>query len=165
MTTTENNRKRNRSVDNDIPARSKYFVNQRMVDSLDQKYMKKIFGNLKKLWSSEEGKQNIKFNSFADKTVGLLFEGAKNNSNNNRVYECKKEKFKNIRLDGDGNIIFLNGAPTSKSDDKIRCASCGRDSLIQSECSDCNLHLCEYCGVSCANCMEAHLCKHCLQLL
>lgn len=45
MTTTENSRKRHRSFENDFPARSKYFVDQRMVDSLDQKYMKKIFGN------------------------------------------------------------------------------------------------------------------------
>lgn len=114
-------------------------------------------------YSEEEGL--IKCLNFIDKTVGLLFEGAKNSSNNNRVYECKKERFKNIRLDGDGNIIFLDGTIKPTFDEKIRCRSCGRNSLIQSECSNCNLNLCEYCGISCANCVETHLCKHCLQLL
>lgn len=45
MSLLQNIRKRNRSAENDIQTQSKYFVNQRMVDSLDQKYMKKIFGN------------------------------------------------------------------------------------------------------------------------
>lgn len=45
MTTIQNNRKRYRSVEyEDITTQSKYFVSQQMVDSLDEKYMKKIFG-------------------------------------------------------------------------------------------------------------------------
>lgn len=44
MSANYNNRKRNRSVEEVFRPQSKYFVDQRMVDSLDQKYMKKIFG-------------------------------------------------------------------------------------------------------------------------
>lgn len=95
--------------------------------------------------------------------MGLLFDGAKNNSNNNSTFECKKEKFKTIRLDGEGNVVFMDGS--AGQTDRIRCTSCDRDSTIQIECSNCNLNLCEYCGVSCANCLEAHLCKPCVQLL
>lgn len=48
MPTDQNNRKRNRSADVDFRTQSKYFINQRMVDSLDEKYMKKIFGKMAK---------------------------------------------------------------------------------------------------------------------
>jgi len=144
MTTLHSNRKRVRSVDSDFSKQSKYFVSQRMVNSVDQKYMKTIF----------------------DKTVDLLFEGAKNNTNTNQLYESKKDKFKRIRLDGDGNIEFMDGVGKSNSmlDESKMCNRCGKDSFIQSDCSSCNLILCEFCGISCTNCLEAHLCKHCLHL-
>lgn len=170
MSINQNNRKRNRSVDADVRTQSKYFVNQRMMDSLDQKYMKTIFGKYNTAFNASNGMGNIRYVNVhlfihcADKTVGLLFEGAKNNSNNNnRTVECKKEKLKTVRLDGEGNVSFTDGS--AGNSDKIRCSSCDRDSLIQAECSNCNLCLCEYCGVSCANCLEAHICKHCVQLL
>lgn len=166
MSINQNNRKRNRSVDADFRTQSKYFVNQRMMDSLDQKYMKTIFGKYTHLMPVSRKGNALTYNLFidcADKTVGLLFEGAKNNSNNNRSVECKKEKLKTVRLDGEGNVSFMDGS--AGNSDKIRCTSCDRDSTIQAECSNCNLCLCEYCGVSCANCLEAHICKHCVQLL
>lgn len=112
-----------------------------------------------------ETKVNVTFllTIYADKTVGLLYEGARNNSNNNQLFECKKEKFKTIRLDGEGNAIFMDGS--AGNTDKLKCISCDRDSTVQSECSNCNLNLCEYCGISCGNCLEAHICKHCVELL
>lgn len=95
--------------------------------------------------------------------MGLLFQGAKNNSNNNLSSEYKREKFRTIRLDGEGNVIYMDGSEGNSA--KIKCISCDRDSTIKSECSNCNLNLCEYCGVSCGNCQEAHICKHCVELL
>lgn len=111
--------------------------------------------------------KKLKSNRFiycADKTVGLLFAGARNNANNNnQLFECKKDKFKMIRLDGEGNVIFMDGS--AGNSEKVKCISCDRHSTVQSECSNCNLILCEWCGVSCANCLEAHICKHCVDLL
>ncbi|KAJ6645528.1 hypothetical protein Bhyg_00734 [Pseudolycoriella hygida] len=138
MSIKENNRKRTRSVDIDSQLQSKYFVNQRMVDLLDENRMKKIF----------------------DKTVNLLFEGAKNNAN---VYEG--EKLKSVRLDGEGNVTYVDGKGGGAGHVKKACSSCNKDSIVQTECSNCNLNLCEFCGVSCVNCLEAHVCKHCVHLL
>lgn len=165
----QTNRKRNRSDDVDFHCQSKYFVNQRMVNSLDQKYMKTVFGKrIHKLWRLCKQKRTgvticLIIALCIDKTMGLLFQGAKNVSNNNQLLESKEDKFRSIRLDGEGNIIFMNGG--AESNDKMGCISCNKMSTVQSECSNCNLNLCEHCGISCANCLEAHICKHCVQIL
>ncbi len=54
MSTNQINRKRNRSADADFHPQSKYFINQRIVNSLDQKYMKTIFG---KYFPSKKNRQ------------------------------------------------------------------------------------------------------------
>lgn len=56
-----NNRKRKRSVVEDFRSPSKCFVSQRMVDSLDQKYMKTIFG---KCHVSDEKENTFKVHLF-----------------------------------------------------------------------------------------------------
>ncbi|XP_055383664.1 uncharacterized protein LOC129613567 isoform X2 [Condylostylus longicornis] len=73
-----------------------------------------------------------------NKTRELLFRGAKDmNANLEKSYD-----FMNIFLNGTGNIKYENA----------------------SDCSNCNLCLCEHCGFSCVNLCGAVLCTTCITL-
>lgn len=72
----------------------------------------------------------------------------------------------NICLMGDGQINYIDA--TSKfATEKVsrRCRFCAKPSAIQAtDCINCNLEICEFCGISCMQC-NAPLCISCVQLL
>lgn len=116
----------------------------------------------------------------------MLFQNAnpksaeKGNNNNNDIemktgsdeaaaqpLTTKWQEFgENICLMGDGQINYID--VTSKFvNEKItrRCRFCAKPSSIQAtDCINCNLEICEFCGISCIQC-NAPLCMSCVQLL
>lgn len=110
----------------------------------------------------------------------MLFQNAnpksveKANNNNNEVEMtsvqqpmAKWEQFgDNICLMGDGQINYINANSKFAVEDKSRrCRFCAKPSTIQAtDCINCNLEICEFCGISCMQC-NAPLCMSCVQLL
>lgn len=113
----------------------------------------------------------------------MLFQNAnpksaeKANNNNNEVEMApvqqpmsKWQQFgDNICLKGDGQINYIDAtakfAADSGAKTKRRCRFCAKPSAIQAtDCINCNLEICEFCGISCIQC-NAPLCMSCVQLL
>ena len=114
----------------------------------------------------------------------MLFQNAnpksaeKANNNNNEVEMApvqqpmsKWQQFgDNICLKGDGQINYIDAtnakfAGDTGSETKRRCRFCAKPSAIQAtDCINCNLEICEFCGISCIQC-NAPLCMSCVQLL
>lgn len=72
----------------------------------------------------------------------------------------------NICLMGDGQISYID-ANSKFVTEKVsrRCRFCAKPSNIQAtDCINCNLEICEFCGISCIQC-NAPLCMSCVQLL
>lgn len=121
-------------------------------------------------------------NSFSDidKTIRMLFQNANpktlengNNNNNNEIEMkasggqplTKWQVFgENICLMGDGQINYVNPKFVNEKISR-RCRFCAKPSAIQAtDCINCNLEICEFCGISCIQC-NAPLCMSCVQLL
>lgn len=120
-----------------------------------------------------------------DKTIRMLFQNAnpklmeKGNNNNNNDVEMKtaarteayplskwQEFGENICLMGDGHINYID-TNSKFVTEKVsrRCRFCAKPSSIQAtDCINCNLEICEFCGISCIQC-NAPLCMSCVQLL
>lgn len=106
------------------------------------------------------------------------FDNGTNNNNNNEI-EMKtsgrvdghphmnwQEFGENICLMGDGQVNYID-ANSKFVNEKIsrRCRFCAKPSSIQpTDCINCNLEICEFCGISCIQC-NAPLCMSCVQLL
>lgn len=131
---------------------------------------------------------------FTDKTVRMLFQNANpksaekrltsNNNNNNDIEMntvqeeqvqqqqqqqplTKWQQFgENICLKGDGQINYIDAKAKLPSEEVLRrCGFCAKPSSIQAtDCVNCNLEICEFCGISCLQC-NAPLCMSCVQLL
>lgn len=72
----------------------------------------------------------------------------------------------NICLMGDGHINYID-VNSKFVNEKVtrRCRFCAKPSTIQAtDCINCNLEICEFCGISCIQC-NAPLCMSCVQLL
>lgn len=79
----------------------------------------------------------------------------------------KWEEFgENICLMGDGHVNYIDASSKFATENvSRRCGFCARTSSIQAtDCVNCNLEICEYCGISCIQC-NAPLCMTCVQLL
>lgn len=115
----------------------------------------------------------------------MLFRNANTKSNNNNNNEKavqpemngthqssnKWNKFDdNICLMGNGQVNYITPVPSMVTDNDNksvlrRCHLCAKPSTIQAvDCANCNLELCEFCGISCMQC-NAPLCLSCIQLL
>lgn len=122
---------------------------------------------------------NITFRS--DKTIRMLFQNAnpkstdKSNNNNNDTEMIpardvqpmsKWQQFgDNICLMGDGKINYIADSKFATQNVSRRCRFCAKPSSIQAtDCINCNLEICEFCGISCMQC-NAPLCMSCVQLL
>lgn len=120
---------------------------------------------------------------FTDKTIQMLFRNANTKSNNNNNNELTAEpkmngtnhsstkwnKFDdNMCLMGNGQVNYVTPDPKMVIDNSSvvrRCHLCAKPSTIQAiDCVNCNLELCEFCGISCMQC-NAPLCVSCIQLL
>lgn len=185
-----NSRKRTRSdSDNEFTVQSKQFINEQIVNTNNQSKMKEIHGNLVDIQmieiKCEIAKKNISIQLLSDKTIKMLFQNAnpklteKSNNNNNNEVEMnaiesentqpltKWQRFgDNICLMGDGQVNYIDAnskfaiKPVSR-----RCGFCAKPSSIQAaDCINCNLEICEFCGISCMQC-NAPLCMSCVQLL
>lgn len=113
---------------------------------------------------------------FTDKTLKMLFQNANtkpaNNNNENESIPMdqsttKRQQFGDIiSLMGNGQINYID--PNSKLGSENlsrRCKYCAKPSSIQAtDCVNCNLEVCEFCGISCIQC-NAPLCMSCVQLL
>lgn len=113
---------------------------------------------------------------FTDKTLKMLFQNANtkpaNNNNENESIPMdqsttKRQQFGDIiSLMGNGQINYIdaNSKPGSENLSR-RCKYCAKPSSIQAtDCVNCNLEVCEFCGISCIQC-NAPLCMSCVQLL
>ncbi|EDS33612.1 conserved hypothetical protein [Culex quinquefasciatus] len=138
------NRKRLRSDDGEgghLVLQRKMFINQQRMDQQDERKMKQI----------------------QDKTINMLFMGAKNNRQRPAV--CQRECLRHVRLLGAGEYDFdAHSCPSwmEKKPDR-KCRICDRQSAVHAECTNCNLELCEYCGVSCQHCPEK-ICMNCVNI-
>nr|XP_029731199.1 uncharacterized protein LOC109399560 [Aedes albopictus]XP_029731200.1 uncharacterized protein LOC109399560 [Aedes albopictus]XP_029731201.1 uncharacterized protein LOC109399560 [Aedes albopictus] len=139
-------RKRARSEDDadaDCPfvMQRKMFVNQIQMDRRDERKMRQI----------------------EEKTVNMLFLGAKTSSRQQGV--CQRECLRHVRLLGAGEYDFdLANCPQwmgKKADRK--CRICDRQSVVHADCTNCNLELCEFCWISCHYCPEK-ICMNCVNL-
>ncbi|XP_052861710.1 uncharacterized protein LOC128268616 [Anopheles cruzii] len=145
MGVNSQNRKRLRSDDSEgcFVTQKKTFVNQRLLDRQDSEKMKQIQA----------------------RTIGLLFEGAKKHSKVGGGPICGKESFRSVRLLGGGEIDYdpasVSAWVTKKAD--RHCRLCDQWSIVHTDCTNCNLELCEYCGVDCSNCPEK-ICLNCVKL-
>lgn len=72
----------------------------------------------------------------------------------------------NVFLMGDGQFNYIgNAALHTPAANEPRQCNCGKASNLQrADCSNCNLELCEHCGVSCKQC-NVPLCTACVVLL
>lgn len=108
-----------------------------------------------------------------DKTIKLLFKNAnakesndKNDRNNEtNGYINKMDRFRqSIRLSGNGYVIYLKDKIVG---DRIgrKCGLCLKQSSLEKiDCINCNLEICESCGISCVQC-NGPLCVSCVRLL
>ncbi|XP_050072053.1 uncharacterized protein LOC126559933 [Anopheles maculipalpis] len=137
------NRKRMRSCDSEgsFALQRKTFVNQQLIDQQDPNKMKRILA----------------------KTINLLFQGAKNHDKD--LITNQQESLKAVRLLGGGEIDYDMNATSSwlgkKADRK--CRQCDRWAIVHADCINCNLELCEYCGVNCNFCPEK-ICLNCVTI-
>lgn len=100
-------------------------------------------------------------------------EKANNNNNNNEIEMTpvqqpmsKWQQFgDNICLMGDGQINYIDASSKFATENvSRRCRFCAKPSAIQAtDCINCNLEICEFCGISCIQC-NAPLCMSCVQL-
>ncbi|XP_055628060.1 uncharacterized protein LOC129769678 [Toxorhynchites rutilus septentrionalis] len=135
-------RKRLRSDDGgDYHVQRKMFVNQQLVDRQDEQKMKQIHA----------------------KTINMLFMGSR--KADAKPLLCQRECLKHVRLLGGGEYDFdINNCPAwveKKADRK--CRICDRQSLVHADCINCNLELCEFCGISCNYCPEK-ICMNCVNI-
>uniref|UniRef100_U5EQ68 Apoptosis regulatory protein siva n=1 Tax=Corethrella appendiculata TaxID=1370023 RepID=U5EQ68_9DIPT len=135
-----NNRKRLRSNDSEtFLMQRKYFVNEKLINSKSESRMKQIEA----------------------KTMSLLFQGAKNftsNKNNGKNLKC-------LRLFGNGEFDFEGDVLPSwipKKPDR-KCKKCDKQSSIHFDCINCNLELCEFCGINCFYCKDL-ICLNCVNI-
>ncbi|XP_058466656.1 uncharacterized protein LOC131439538 [Malaya genurostris] len=137
------NRKRLRSDDDGgaLVLQRKMFINQQRMDQQDERKMKQI----------------------QDKTLNMLFRGSKIHRLPPEV--CQTECLAHVRLIGGGEIDFdLRNCPSwleRKTDRK--CRICDRLSLVHADCINCNLELCEHCGISCNFCPDK-ICLNCVNI-
>uniref|UniRef100_A0A182N3K8 Apoptosis regulatory protein Siva n=1 Tax=Anopheles dirus TaxID=7168 RepID=A0A182N3K8_9DIPT len=136
-------RKRLRSNDSEVcfALQRKTFVNQQMMDQQDPNKMKRILA----------------------KTISLLFQGAKNCDK--ELPLSHRESLKSVRLLGGGEIEYDMNVTASwlgKKADR-NCRQCDRLSIVHADCTNCNLELCEHCGVNCNFCPEK-ICTNCVNI-
>ncbi|XP_065084038.1 uncharacterized protein LOC135706348 [Ochlerotatus camptorhynchus] len=140
-------RKRMRSDDGDggdgpFVMQRKMFINQLQVDRQNEQKMRQI----------------------EEKTMNMLFLGAKTSSQQ-RPGVCQRECLKHVRLLGTGEYDFdIANCPAwmAKKADR-ECRICDRISLVHADCTNCNLELCEFCGISCHYCPEK-ICMNCVNI-
>lgn len=111
----------------------------------------------------------------------MLFQNAnpKVNNNNNSAdiasYQVaeqqsapKWERFREeICLMGNGEVSYIAGNDAKAPTEGVTrsCRFCAKTSSIQAtDCINCNLEICEFCGISCFQC-NSPLCMSCVQLL
>lgn len=105
-----------------------------------------------------------------EKTIQLLFRNANKISNGGEespIGTKKLEQFRNnVCLLGNGEIKYIAGNKKSVAENSNRkCRFCSKASTIQAtDCTNCNLEMCEFCGISCVQCNEP-LCMSCVRLL
>lgn len=110
---------------------------------------------------------------FTDKTIKLLFKNANNKAENETVARKgepnKVDQFRdNICLMGNGQINYImdvqKKAPMAVAVQR-KCNLCSKQSNIQAvKCTNCNMEMCEFCGISCIQCNEP-LCMSCVNVL
>ncbi|XP_058829363.1 uncharacterized protein LOC131688830 [Topomyia yanbarensis] len=138
------NRKRLRSNDEGghLILQRKKFINQQQMDQQDERKMRQV----------------------QEKTINMLFQGAKT-FNRLPPGVCQSECLAHVRLVGGGEIDFnMRNCPSwleKKADRK--CRICDRLSLVHADCVNCNLELCEHCGISCNYCPEK-ICLNCVNI-
>lgn len=121
-----------------------------------------------------------------EKTINMLFLGAKTSSQQ-RPGVCQRECLRHVRLLGGGEYDFdiTNVSCGSKIIPNVRkcltninrqcpawmakkadreCRNCDRVSLVHADCTNCNLEMCEFCGISCHYCPEK-ICMNCVNIL
>ncbi|XP_055600241.1 uncharacterized protein LOC129749327 [Uranotaenia lowii] len=138
-------RKRLRSADGEedgpFALQRKMFISQQRIDQQDQRKMRQI----------------------EQKTLNMLFLGAK--TNQKLTQTCQRECLRHVRLLGGGECQFdTHSCPAwiEKQPDR-KCRVCDRMSLVHAECTNCNLELCEHCGISCGHCPDK-ICMSCVNL-
>lgn len=181
-----NSRKRTRSdSDHDFTLQSKQFIREQTINSNNQSKMKEIHGNFCVFFFPKLFQVNSQFQLITDKTIKMLFQNANpkstdksstNNNNNNDVEMNLEENVQpltkwqqfgdNICLMGDGQVNYIDTKSKFATENiSRRCRFCAKPSSIQAtDCINCNLEICEFCGISCMQC-NAPLCMSCVQLL
>ncbi|XP_032528653.2 apoptosis regulatory protein Siva-like [Danaus plexippus] len=118
----------------------------------------KIFVNLKQFNNNEDRLKKV-----YEKTLQMLFEGAKksqNNNNNNSIHEIngiavdRKNKMKQLFIDKNGS---LSHSGTLVGPDVCKPCQCGDVSLLC--CQYCEQALCNLCTRSCALCQHNYCTK------
>lgn len=178
-------RKRTRSeTENDYTVQSKQFINEQTVNMNSETKMKEIHGKCNNNNITIKLLQIFNFLflfQFVDKTIRMLFQNANksgekvNNNNNNEIAMTtvqhpmsKWQQFgETICLMGDGQVNYIDADAAKCATENVsrRCRFCAKPSAIQAtDCINCNLEICEFCGISCMQC-NAPLCMSCVQLL
>ncbi|XP_037906025.1 uncharacterized protein LOC119648370 [Hermetia illucens] len=137
-------RKRMRSEEASFVPQSKYYINQQLIAARDEEKLREIH----------------------DKTMNLLFRGANNFHNNNANVNLMRSFYviQKIRLVGNGTIAFEGDEkPSGFPVDRVESKCCKKAALINWECRNCNLVVCEFCAYSCFYCSEL-LCGACVTL-
>lgn len=112
---------------------------------------------------------NFRLPQLKAKTTKMLFQAARSVSNNN----IQPDRNKKTPLDrlvviyGNGQIENAKGA--DELDDEFlwvrrKAKCCNRDTYVQSNCVNCQNHLCEECGYSCTECGK-FICNSCISVL
>lgn len=114
---------------------TKVFVNPQIAIKSDQKAMNKIH----------------------DKTMSLLFKGAKMvpNPENSPV---------RVKINGTGKIEVPKKPEDKEADQGKKNKCCLKPAKLQVNCSNCGLDICEFCGFSCASGCNKFLCRNCIVL-
>lgn len=165
---SETARKRTRSADDLLGGtpQLKYFVNQKLLNMKDEEKMNKIYG---KINIALIHTMSIKIHLIPEKTVQMLFKGAQPQVE--QTVPTEKEltlnHIKEINLTGNGlmNCYGKDKLPVWVSEATNRlCRYCYKSSKVHVDCQNCNIDMCEFCGLSCFDCREP-ICNSCVFLL
>lgn len=81
-----------------------------------------------------------------------------------RIWNLLSNSIKKVSFNFSYNlgIVFQPSWVPDIPDRKCKC--CSKNARLHADCVNCNLDLCEFCGINCANCDEP-LCTNCITLL
>ncbi|EDS29575.1 conserved hypothetical protein [Culex quinquefasciatus] len=136
------NRKRLRSDDGEgghLVLQRKMFINQQRMDQQDERKMKQI----------QDKTLNMAGHGWPKTTVSDR-PSASGSAFDTSVYSALASTTLTL-------IVWMEKKPDRK------CCICGPHSAVHAECTNCNLELCEYCGVSCQHCPEK-ICMNCVNI-